>query len=83
MKSIILIFILMSTLILTGCSFSFIRGGFVYKKENQFLKIGSISNDILSENAINEFIEYEEKQKREEDWKDEGAVFGIFFVRKF
>jgi hypothetical protein len=73
----------MSTLIFSGCRFSLIEGGFYQKKENQYFKLGSISTDLLTQNAINEFIEYEEKQKREEDLKKKGFVLGIFYERKF
>jgi len=73
----------MSTLIFSGCRFSLLEGGFVHKKKNQSFKLGSISTDLLSENAINEFLEYEEKQKREEDLKKKGFILGIFYERKF
>jgi hypothetical protein len=83
MKSIMLVFLVLSTLFFSGCQFSFMDGGFVDKKENPSVKVGAIATDLMFDNALNEFIEFEEKQRREEDLKEQGIILGIRFVKRF
>jgi hypothetical protein len=81
MRNVLIILLFIAILTCSGCNFSLLDAGFI--SEDRSAKIGLIGTDLMTENAINEFIEFEEKQKREEDLKDEGIVFGIFFQRKF
>ena len=83
MRTIIVSILSLSILFLSGCRFSVIEAGFIEKKENQTIKVGAIATALMTDNALNEFIEFEEKQKREEDLKDNGIILGIFFERRF
>jgi len=80
MKYIILAILILSTLISSGCHFSLLDGGYVDNKPNQSFKLGSISTDILMDNAVNDF---DDKQRVEEYLKEQGLIFGIRFERRF
>ena len=70
----------MSMFFSSGCRFFILNGGFIKKSPTHILKIGSISTDLIIDNALNDF---EDKQSMEENLKKQGFVLGIHFEKRF